>query len=380
MQQPNSQEYYQELSRKRLEGTLTPEEAEALAAWLNQDDEQPLEVSAAFAESYASHEERLFRKIAAQTIRPRPVYRRLAVAVSAAAVLLLMATGICYFYFNTTPAKQQMAGVKNDRLPGTNKATLILANGQEILLDSAADGALADESGVRVIKLAGGRVAYQADGQPGTVAFNTLVTPRGGRFRVQLPDGTEVWLNAASRLRYPVSFSGGGRVVELEGQAWFEVAGNARQPFTVKTGGAEVHVLGTHFDVMAYADEKAIRTTLVEGSVEVTEGNKVRRLEPRQQAVIDRGQHSIAVQTVNVDHVLAWKEGLFVFNDVDLHTILREIGRWYDIEIVNEAGVTAELYGGSISRSRNLKDVLNLLGAYGSPHFTINGQKLVVSP
>jgi len=381
MENAHSRQYYEQLARKRLEGTITPAEAEELARWLNQYDEQPLEVPADFADSRSRQEERLLRSIEAETARVVPARRRLWRAASAAAVLLLvLAAGYILFKGPSRKVTAVKENLANDRPPAGNKAVLTLSNGQQVVLDSVANGLLYNQGGAQIVKLDSGRLAYNAAGQEGMPGINTLATPRGGQFRVILPDGSEVWLNAASRLKYPTAFSGPERVVELEGQAYFEIAPNSARPFRVKAGGTEVEVLGTRFDLMAYPDEGTINTTLVEGRVQVRKGDQVKMLQPRQQAVTGTRQGGITVRQADLGRVLAWKNGLFIFNNADFNTILREISRWYDIEIINQAENSNELYGGSISRDKHLSDVLKLLSAYGHHRFKTEGGKVYVLP
>lgn len=376
---------YQELARKRMLGTITPEEAEELAQWLDADDGQPLELPASFAGSRSEQEKRIFRAIEGRIVRIVPLYRRPWLVASAAAVLLCLLVG-SYLLLRPSPgveiAGADRKSLPNDRLPGGNKAVLTLDNGRQIILDSAGNGLLADLGPVQVIKQDNDRLVYQHNTgeQPGNSEVNILSTPRGGQFRIILPDGSQVWLNAASSLKFPTAFNGKERLVELRGQGYFEVAQRAGQPFKVKAGEVNVEVSGTHFDIMAYPDERTVNTTLVEGSVQISEGDKVKRLLPREQVVVNSRQGTMVVQRVNVDKVIAWKNGLFIFNNADLETILREVGRWYDVEIVNKVGNSGELYGGSISRNRNLSDVLKLLGSYGNLDYTIEGSKVTILP
>jgi ferric-dicitrate binding protein FerR (iron transport regulator) len=191
-----------------------------------------------------------------------------------------------------------------------------------------------------------------------------------------LPDGTNVWLNSATSLRYPTAFRGGERKVILQGQAYFEIAANAAQPFKVQAGEMEVAVLGTRFDMMAYADEPTINATLVDGKIKVQD----KILQPGQQAVLALSGRRLTVHDADVDKITAWKNGLFVFNNMDLPTILREIARWYDVEIVYQSAPGKELYGGGISRNLNLSAVLRVLEENGTNHFKTDGNKVVVLP
>ncbi|WP_119079886.1 FecR family protein [Chitinophaga alhagiae] len=301
--------------------------------------------------------------------------------VAAAAVILLLA-GAAYRWWlpretrqATPPVVQQLLA---DVAPGGNKATLTLADGSTVTLDSTGQREI-NTADTRVTQQ-NGQLLYGEDAEAPGLQYHKLSTPRGGQFKVTLPDGTRVWLNSASSLRYPTAFTGKERTVELEGQGYFEVAQNATQPFKVMVQGMEVQVLGTHFDVMAYGDEATINTTLLEGAVKVKAGENVRLLQPEQEAVLDRQSRRVTVQQADVKKVMAWKNGLFVFNNMALPAILREVARWYDVDIVYQATPSSELYGGGISRNLHLSNVLHLLEASGYNHFKIEGKKIVVLP
>jgi transmembrane sensor len=292
--------------------------------------------------------------------------------VAAAAVLLLLA-GSAYWWMNKQPEKT-IAAIEpvthTDIAPGMNKAVLTLGDGSTVTLDSAGNQMI--KQGIRKQN---GQLLYTGEGE---VHYNKLSTPRGGQFKIVLPDGTKAWLNSASTLRYPTAFNGTDRTVELEGQAYFEVAKNAAQPFKVMVGHMEVQVLGTDFDVMAYPDESTINTTLLAGSVQIKEGSALQLLQPGQQAVVST--NAIAVKNADLKKVTAWKNGLFVFNNMALPAILREMARWYDVEIVYAAKPSEELYGGGIGRNLNLSGVLDLLEGSGYNHFRIEGRKVIVLP
>ncbi|WP_343304297.1 FecR domain-containing protein [Chitinophaga niabensis] len=294
--------------------------------------------------------------------------------VAAAAAVLLLAT----WWFTQQPKKSAPQIVEQQKrpiLPGSNKATLTLADGSTVTLDSTGNQVIS--RGDTKISQQNGQLLYSSAGKTAE-GYNKLSTPRGGQFRVVLPDGTKVWLNSASSLRYPMAFTGKERIVELEGQGYFEVAQNAEQPFKVKAHEMEVQVLGTHFDIMAYADENTVNTTLLEGAVQVKEGNTARLLKPGQQAILK--SHAFTVQEADVKRVIAWKNGLFVFNDMALPAILREVARWYDVEIVYETTPGTELYGGGLARNLHLSNVLTLLEGSGFNHFRVEGRKVIVLP
>jgi hypothetical protein len=309
-------------------------------------------------------------------IRPRTQIRW-AVAV---VVTLLLGSGI-YYITNVSPRKTFTAGNTTvadtgDIAPGTNKAILILANGDEVTLDSAGNQVI--NQGQTLVRQKNGQLEYAVQGNSDAVVYNTLTVPRGGQFNIVLPDGSHVWLNAASSMRYPTAFNGDRREVELQGQGYFEVAPNARQPFYVKVNDLEVQVLGTRFDVMAYADEKSINTTLLEGLVNVKNGTSQQRLKPGQQAIVDPATGNMVVRPADVDQVIAWKTGFFEFDNASLGDILRQLARWYDIDISYNQTGNERLFGGRISRGLPLSDILHMLEANG-PTFLLSGRKLTVT-
>lgn len=301
--------------------------------------------------------------------------------VAAAAVLLLLA-GAAHRLLNPQPqmdkgnpiAKEMPADVA----PGKDKATLTLADGSTLTLDSTGNRVISN--GDTRVTQQNGQLLYGAEDKDAGLQYHKLSTPRGGQYKVTLPDGTKVWLNSASSLRYPTAFTGKERKVELEGQGYFEVTQNAVQPFIVMVNTMEVQVLGTQFDVMAYKDEATVNTTLLQGAVLVKEGEGARLLKPEQQAVLHRESRVMTVQPADVKKVIAWKNGLFVFNNMALPAILREVARWYDVEIDYQAAPSKELYGGGISRNLHLSNVLGLLEANGYNHFRIEGKKVIVLP
>lgn len=319
-----------------------------------------------------------------------PMYKRTWYRVAAAAIILLLLSVGGYFIFNR-PAQKQIAQTekrqqpyKNDIAPGGNKAILTLANGTQIILDSAANGALTQQGNTKIIKLDSGRLAYNSlNEKPGEVLYNTISTPRGGQYQIVLADGSKVWLNAASSLRFPASFTGKERKVELTGEGYFEVAKNAAMPFRVNANGMQVEVLGTHFNINAYNDEDVIKTTLLEGSVKVREGASGTIIKPGQQALVENQGNplisKIRVQTVDVDGAVAWKNGYFSFDKADLPTVMRQIARWYDVEISYEGNIPKREFGGKIDRNSNASQVLKILEE-SKVHFRIEGKKIIVMP
>lgn len=272
--------------------------------------------------------------------------------------------------------------------PGGDRAVLTLADGSQVLLDEAQNGDLAEEGNTKVIKL-DGELSYKASGGAAPVGFNTISTPKGGQYKLVLSDGTKVWLNAESSLRFPVSFSGNERRVELTGEGYFEVfhipakAGKGKMPFAVtiiKTGktSGQVEVLGTHFNVMAYGDEAAVKTTLLEGSVRVKNNNKEMLIEPGQQA--NWQQDALTLQHVDVEEVVAWKDGYFQFDrKAPVEQVMRQIARWYNVEVVYEGAVPNRRFGGKIARDSRLEDVLKML-ELNNVKFKVQNRLITVAP
>jgi len=297
----------------------------------------------------------------------------------AAAMVLLIVSA----YWWLRPAAHQESSVAPvaDVQPGRYKATLTLADGSAVTLDTAGHQVI--QQGTTVLHEQNGQLKYDVQGNTATMAYNTLTTPRGGQFRVTLPDGTAVWLNTASSLRYPTAFAGKERKVEVTGEAYFEVAKDAGKPFIVKINDqTEIQVLGTHFNVNAYSDEATINTTLLEGAVSVNAYQHAQKLIPGQQAQVNTAGSSIRLaDNVNTGQAIAWKNGIFDFNQADIKTVMRQIGRWYDIEIVYEKEVeTKGDFVGEMQRSLSLTQVLKGLENMGLKFRIDNGKRLIVMP
>jgi ferric-dicitrate binding protein FerR (iron transport regulator) len=299
----------------------------------------------------------------------------------AAAAAILLAISMTVFFLTRKENQEVVQGTEkssplNDVSPGGDKAVLTLADGRKIILDTASNGALALQEGTKVIKL-GGQLTYNTEGSSTQVLYNTITTPRGGQFQLELADGSKVWLNAASSLRYPTAFTGKERTVELTGEGYFEVAHNPAMPFHVKAGEMNVQVLGTHFNINIYEDEPAIRTTLIEGEVNVSKKEKAIKLSPGQQAAFDNAGELTLNKNVNTDEIIAWKEGYIHFENADLKTILRQVARWYDIEIVYEGFNSNQTFFAILKRSNGLRKLLESLQD-NNIKYTIDGKKLIV--
>ncbi|MBB6127908.1 FecR family protein [Mucilaginibacter lappiensis] len=308
--------------------------------------------------------------------------------IRVAAILIFFSAVGFYFLFNRyhkVADQKDLAVTKSSQiLPGSAKATLTLANGKVILLDSAADGMLTKSGHTVVNKAHNEGLVYNtlADNhQPATntdTVYNTLTTPRGGEYKVKLPDGTNVWLNSSSSLSYPVEFAGNERHVKLTGEAYFEVAKNKDKPFYVCVNNACVKVLGTHFNIAAYTDDAELTTTLLEGSVLITKNSKQRLLKPGQQAIVKNNADLINISDARINQVMAWKNGYFVFNDDNINTIMKKLSRWYDVDVEYQGSFENQRFGGTFYRSKGITKLLNNLEKIGKVHFKITGRRIIV--
>ena len=389
------------LLQQYLDNSLTPDEKEEWGRIL-QDDRtgqirQALETRIFQEQDLPAYQEAdwdpLFEKIRtrARPVRQMRQMRKNWLMAAAALVLLSIAA---WLITESRRGSQQLAASTptkqtppQDIIPGSNKATLTLADNTSISLDDAKDGVLGQQGNTQLIKHKDGQLSYQtaanykqrAASEP---VYNLLTTPRGGQYQLVLPDGSKVWLNAASRLKYPTSFSGKERVVELQGEAYFEIVHNPSMPFKVSLSSAKgampahVEVLGTHFNIKAYPDEPATHTTLLEGSVKVHKGNAASLLRPGQQARWNDNT-DISVTTADIEEVIAWKNGLFKFDEATIGDVMRQLARWYDVEVVYINGIPRDLFQGEIYRNVNVSKVLKVLEASGV-HFTVEGKKILV--
>jgi transmembrane sensor len=303
--------------------------------------------------------------------------------IAAAAILLICSIGI-YYHYSTAPTDGLVKNIlKNDIAPGGNKATLTLADGSRIILDDAKNGKITKQGETLVQKKRSGLLSYvKGDvNLAGTeITYNTVSTPRGGQYDVTLADGTKIWLNAASSIKFPTSFTGKERNVELTGEAYFEVAENKAMPFHVSVAGQTIEVLGTHFNVNAYTDEAAVKTTLLKGSVKVTGGGSQAIIKPGQQALFNAsaGNPSVTVTDgVDTDEVIAWKNGSFYFNNADIQTVMRQISRWYNVDIEYAGKIPDDHFSGKFSKNMNASNALRLLEFTGV-NFKIEGRKIIV--
>lgn len=304
--------------------------------------------------------------------------------MAAAAVILIFFSIGGYFLIKHKSQVQTDTIAVNNIVPGANKATLTLADGKKIILGDMVSGQLTNQAGVIITKTPKGELVYTVRAVHNKAQlskqFNKLETSRGEQYQVVLPDGSHVWLNAATSLKYPVAFSGKERVVELTGEAYFEVAHNKAMPFKVKTLQQEVEVLGTHFNVSAYNDENVTATTLLEGSVKVTSAadHKNAIIKPGEQSMVSGV--GMQVREVDADEAIAWKNGYFLFNNENLGSIMRKVARWYNVEVVyqNDAA-RSKVFSGTVSKYKDVSQVIRILELTNAVHFNIDKSKIIIS-
>lgn len=382
MQVPDSLHH---LIEKYLNGTASAAERKKVNDWYHSFTDTTVEIEAPEGTDEAIIASRIKEKLlhkttTTATIRP---FNRLWLRSAVAALLLLSAGTYLFFLVKKTATEADVTNripAKSDMTTVRNHATLTLADGSVISLDSAANGLLGQQGNTAIIKLNNGQLTYDPRSSglsSDVVLLNTITTPRGIQYQVILPDNTKVWLNASSSIRFPAVFTGKERNVEITGEAYFEVAKNAVMPFNVQAKGATINVLGTHFNIMAYDNENSINTTLLEGSLRVTKGSSTRLLIPGQQAQLNENGNINLVPDADTDEAVAWKDGRFQFNNADIKSIMRQIERWYDVEVVFNKNANLHL-SGQVTRYANVSEVLRKLELTNEIHFTMEGKKITV--
>ena len=372
----NKQE--KELIDKYLSGNCTPEEKEIIESWYldyakhqSEDTDEP-DYSSAGSEIWNSIQQRN-NQSQVKTLWPR---------LAATASIVLLITIGAYFISRKQP-KQQIAQTQtHDIAPGTNKAILTLGNGKQIVLTNAKNGLVASQGNTRINKTKEGAVQYnpsEGANNATAIAYNTISTPRGGKYTITLADGTTVSLDAMSSVRFPTAFNGNTREVTTTGQVYFEVAHDAAKPFRVHTKGQTVEVLGTHFNINAYDEESALKTTLLQGSIRITQNGQSALLKPGEQSQISPTNNKITViQDADVDEAIAWKNGFFQFNNSNIKDVMSQLSRWYDVEVQYEGKIPDRTFSGKIYKNVNASQVLNILN-YSKVHFRIEGKRIIVT-
>ncbi|MBO9592790.1 MAG: FecR domain-containing protein [Niabella sp.] len=378
-----NQEELLKIIQRIEQGNASAEDLRVYSAWCNQQQEE----EAADAADLPAKERQMFREINRRIDRRIPPLKSWIRIAAAAVVVAACLTGTIRWMQASRKQAPEMVSVPvlhPDIAPGTNMATLVLVDGRRILLSEAGNGQLADQKGTVITKTTDSTIVYRLDVSApevhpvaaGGALYNTLITARAQQYGITLPDGSKVWLNAATSLKFPVNFSGlKERRVELEGEAYFEVAKDAHKPFIVHSGRQDIKVLGTHFNVSSYTDEPEARTTLLEGSVKI---NGRQTLKPGEQAKVDR-RGVVAISKVNADASVAWKNGYFEFNDENVYEIMTKVARWYDVQVIYEGDMPLDKMKGAMSRFQNVSGVLGIMEATGLFSFRIDGKKIYVT-
>ncbi len=373
-----------------IHDTLTPAERAELDEWVGSSKENLLLFEELTDETNLHDSLEWFHRMDTEKARARvwqkinaapvqPLWRRfLPYAVAAS---LILVAGLLY-WVRLEPRKENTPTVAvstplKDIAPGSARAVLVLGDGRQLVLDSAANGNLEQQGAAQVTKT-GDELAYQSTHASAEVVYNTIQVPRGGQYGLQLADGSRVWLNAASSLRFPTAFTGAERLVELTGEAYFEVAPQSDRPFKVQVNGTVVEVLGTHFNVMAYADEGSLETTLVEGKVKVQCGRQSSLLAPGQQAIVSHAGTIRVDKLADVAAAVAWHNGQFLFRDASIQEVGRQLARWYDLEVVYQDTIRHH-FNAPIPRSLPLSKALRLLEGPNRVHFKLEGKKLIIT-
>lgn len=382
-----------DILRKYKNGKASKEEIEFLYAYYDLFDTQEdvleslsaTEVNALKKEIRAGINEKLQE---APVGIVRTINTRYKWLVAASVLLFISITTV--WYINRKPDETVNladAGQKTtkpaDIAPGSNQAILTLGDGSSISLDDKANGIITQQEGALVKKTDDGHVVYDA-GNNAIAAINTITTPNGGQYRLTLADGTNVWLNAASSIKFPTKFTGNTREVEITGEVYFEVAKDKLHPFNVVSQNQVIEVLGTHFNVNTYNDEPAEKTTLLEGSIKVSrirnllkDESTTRVLKPGQQSILANSKTAFRIQSTDIEEAVAWKNGYFKFDKVDIQTIMRQVARWYNVEVEYRGGISEDLFVGKIARSENVSGVLRIL-ELSKIKTSIEGRKIIV--
>ncbi|MDB5158788.1 MAG: anti-FecI sigma factor, FecR [Mucilaginibacter sp.] len=382
----NDQFNIHELAEKWATGRITAEEQAWLEKWYAEFNEEEITLTNSRHQDSGALKKAMLDQINAGIEKeggPTRTLWRWRNLAAAASILFFLSAG-SYFLFHKAPPQQQTAqNQKQDIAPGQKQVTLTLANGQKLNVNNKLKGKLAQQGNMMVQVNNGNALTYTAlavNQNLSEVAYNTLSTARGQEspFPLVLADGTQVWLNAASSITYPTSFNGKDRVVKITGEVYIKVAHNAARPFKVLVRGQTIDDIGTTFNINAYDDEPVIKTTLIDGSVKISNTTGSAILKPGQQAIIQPDNQNIKVKDADIEEAIAWKNDYFIFNHEKIQSIMRKISRWYDVEVVYEDGISTDWVGGSESRSKNVSEVLRKIELTGQFHFKIEGKKIIV--
>ncbi|NLR82515.1 FecR family protein [Chitinophaga eiseniae] len=382
-----------QLIEKYLDGTITPAEEKTLMDWYQHRNQTDAEWPSDTVDEEETVRLRMLVRLHQQMevpIAAPKTSRRIVYYLSAAASVIVLLGIAAYFIYprlHPAPKPAAIAQVTGDIGPGGNKAILTLDNGDKVVLEDAKNGMISQQGNAAVNKTDSANLLYNNIATEGTTAvvYNTVSTPYGGQYQVTLQDGTKVWLNAGSSLRFPTTFPGNERQVQLSGEAYFEVAKDKAKPFlvTVNTTADKsmtVQVLGTHFNINAYPDEQHHITTLLEGAVKINYGEANGLLVPGKEAVLHKVSGKMDIKEADTEEAVAWKNGYFLFNNDKIENIMRQISRWYNVEITYQGDVSKKAIGGSLSRYKNVSEILRMLELTGAVHFKTEGRRITVMP
>lgn len=369
---------FEDLAEKWLNGKITREEKEEFAQWYNTIPDEDMHVPPGVALNKAELRNRLLNKI--KPVRKSAIW----LPALAAAVVVVGLVGLLVLWSANGKIKPvgTAAARKSHIMPGRSDVVLTLSNGAQVALETMPVGKIMKQAGATLLKAGGNVLSYSHSASPlsATSGYNTVSVGKGGIYQLQLADGTKVWLNSTSSLRFPVSFSGNSREVYLEGEAYFDVARDERHPFVVHSEKINVHVLGTAFDMMSYRGDDAVRTTLESGKIKLLAGSTNLVVLPGQQASLAMGDSLFTVTKPDLDEVLSWKDGRFHFTNANIKAVMRQLERWYDVTVQYQGDVSALNLTGSLSRKENVEELLKVFERTSGAHISINDNVIIVSP
>lgn len=381
---------------KKLNDQLTAVEEIEFQKWLNSSDNNRNLFEKLLDESVRKHDlqqlkafdaDRALKNVqhrVATGDKTKTIFKNYFFKLAAAIVIIFSVM----LWFYKSQLRQEQFSTKNQShekiVPGGNKAILTLANGTAINLQNAKNGTIANQGSIKINKTKDGKINYQAldpdETQALSTQYNTLYVPRGGQYQLTLPDGSKVWLNAESTLKYPVIFNYAERSVTLSGEAYFEVVHNEKAPFKVLSNGQTVEVLGTHFNVTSYPDDNGTITSLFQGSVKVSNSKTSSIIKPGQMIFNNKKSNDLHISPASEDEILAWKNGYFNFNNEDIKNIMKRISRWYDVEVDFQGDIQNKSYWGTFPRSQSLATLLKNLEQTRTIHFKVSGRRIIVMP
>lgn len=381
-----SKKVFSKIIKKYLKGKASNSEVSFLEKYYNHFEKESSFTWRLSVNDKENLERELFAGILQKTTKKKKIFQLSKICwykqAMAALILLFIGLGTYYNLIATNGSETTVIATpvlaKKDLRPGGNRAILTLSNGSTVVLDSTGNGFVTQQSNTQIVKTAKGQLSYTTLNQNSKeLVYNSVSIPRGGQYQLVLPDGTKVWLNAASSIRFPVAFVGKERKVTITGEAYFEVAKDKKKPFIVSSANMDVEVLGTHFNVSAYAEESIVKTTLLEGSVKINNKKSEVYLVPGQQSQLNNSGHFSIKNNIDVDKEIAWTKGKFQFNSNTIQEIMLQLSRWYDVEVIYQGKVSSETFSAIIKRSSNISQVLKLMEASGVK-FDIEGKKIYV--